>query len=162
MNREIYTTRNYQISHILSHINSNEIVIPEIQRPFVWKKKQVRDLLDSLFKGYPIGYIIIWNNPNVKLKDGKMSSGKMVIIDGQQRITALMTAIAGKKIIDEKYQSCRYKIAFNPFEALSEDDSAEIFAVQTPAHLKSKNWIPDIAELFSENFSPISFVRKYC
>ena len=150
------------ISGILGLIKANDIAIPEIQRPFVWKNKQVRDLIDSLYRGYPVGYIILWKNPNVKLKDGTMSSGKKVLIDGQQRITALMTAIAGKEIYNNDYKLCRVKIAYNPIAALSEDDEAEIFAVQTPIHLKSKNWIPDIADIFKDDFSSFSFISSYC
>lgn len=80
--------------------------------------KQLQDLIDSLYKGYPTGYIILWKNPNVKLKDGTISSGKKVIIDGQQRITALMTAIAAQKVFNNEFKESRVKIAFNPFAAL--------------------------------------------
>ncbi len=93
MENEKYSNYPLSISAILGLIEANDIAIPEIQRPFVWKKTQVRDLIDSLYKGYPTGYIILWKNPNVKLKDGRISSGKKVLIDGQQRITALLTAI---------------------------------------------------------------------
>lgn len=159
---EKFHTTSMTISGILGLIKANDIAIPEIQRPFVWKNKQVRDLIDSLYRGYPVGYIILWKNPNVKLKDGTMSSGKKVLIDGQQRITALMTAIAGKEIYNNDYKLCRVKIAYNPIAALSEDDEAEIFAVQTPIHLKSKNWIPDIADIFKDDFSSFSFISSYC
>ncbi len=162
MQSEKFTTTSMTISAILGLIRANDIAIPEIQRPFVWKNKQVRDLIDSLYKGYPIGYVIMWKNPNVKLKDGTISSGKKVLIDGQQRITALMTAIAGKEIVNSDYKSTRIKIAFNPIAALSNDDEAELFAVQTPAHLKSKHWIPDIAEIFDDNFSRFKFINSYC
>jgi uncharacterized protein with ParB-like and HNH nuclease domain len=127
---EKYNPNSLSVSAILGLIASGDIAIPEIQRPFVWKKKQVRDLLDSLYKGYPTGYLIIWKNPNVKLKDGSVSAGKKILIDGQQRVTALMTAIAGIPVINADYKKERVKIAFNPFEALSEDKDAEIFAVQ--------------------------------
>ena len=150
------------ISAILGLIKANDIAIPEIQRPFVWKNKQVRDLIDSLYKGYPVGYVIMWKNPNVKLKDGTVSSGKKVLIDGQQRITALMTAIAGKSIFNNEYKQTRIKIAFNPIAALSNEDEAEVFAVQTPVHLKSKHWIPDIADIFNDNFSRYRFINTYC
>lgn len=97
---EKYIVNNMTIGAILGLIKAKDIAIPEIQRPFVWKNRQVRDLMDSLYKGYPVGYIILWKNPNVKLKDGTIASGKKVIIDGQQRITALMTAVAGQRIIN--------------------------------------------------------------
>ena len=162
MQGEKFTTTSMTISAILGLIKAKDIAIPEIQRPFVWKSKQVRDLIDSLYKGFPVGYIILWKNPNVKLKDGTISSGKKVLIDGQQRITALMTAIAGREIFNEEYKLCRIKIAFNPIAALSGDDEAELFAVQTPAHIKSKHWIPDIAEIFSDEFSRFKFICDYC
>ena len=162
MQGEKFTTYPLSISAILGLIKANDIAIPEIQRPFVWKSKQVRDLMDSLYKGYPVGYIILWKNPNVKLKDGTISAGKKVLIDGQQRVTALMTALAGQNIINEDYKTTRIKIAFDPFAALTGDDEAEIFAVQTPAHIKSSRWIPDIAEIFSDNFSRFKFINEYC
>ena len=162
MQGEKFTTYSLSISAILGLIKANDIAIPEIQRPFVWKSKQVRDLMDSLYKGYPVGYIILWKNPNVKLKDGTISAGKKVLIDGQQRVTALMTALAGQNIINEDYKTTRIKIAFDPFAALTGDDEAEIFAVQTPAHIKSSRWIPDIAEMFSDNFSRFKFINNYC
>lgn len=162
MQSEKFTTTSMSISAILGLIKANDIAIPEIQRPFVWKSKQVRDLLDSLYRGFPVGYIIIWKNPNVKLKDGTISSGKKVLIDGQQRITALMTAIAGREIYNDEYKLERVKIAFNPIAALSGEDEAELFAVQTPAHSKSKHWIPDVAEIFSDSFSLFKFINEYC
>lgn len=157
-----YTTNSLSVAAILGLIEAGNIAIPEIQRPFVWKKKQVRDLMDSLYKGYPTGYLIIWTNPNVKLKDGSYSSGKQILIDGQQRVTALMTAIAGVPVINSDYKKERIKIAFDPFAANSDDPEAEIFAVQDSSHLKSKRWIPDIAEVFANDFDSFSYITKYC
>ena len=125
MQIEKYHPNSLSVGAILGLIASKEIAIPEIQRPFVWKKTQVRDLLDSLYKGYPTGYLIVWKNPNVKLKDGRISAGKKILIDGQQRVTALMTAIAGIPVINSEYKKDRVKIAFNPFEALSDDKDAD-------------------------------------
>ena len=159
---EKYNPNSLSVSAILGLIAAGDIAIPEIQRPFVWKKSQVRDLLDSLYKGYPTGYLIIWKNPNVKLKDGSMSVGKKILIDGQQRVTALMTAIAGIPVVNDSYRKERIKIAFNPFAALSDDKDAEIFAVQDQSHLKGKKWIPDVAEIVKNGFARFSFVMKYC
>ena len=157
-----YTPSSISVGAILGLIEGGEIAIPEIQRPFVWKKTQVRDFLDSLYKGYPTGYLIVWKNPDVRLKDGKVSAGKKILIDGQQRVTALMTAIAGIPVINSNYRKERIKIAFDPFQAFSEDRDAEIFAVQDSSHLKSKRWIPDVAEIFKNDFSAFSFIMKYC
>ena len=94
---EKYSAQNLMLDTIIGQINSGEIAIPEIQRPFVWKASQVRDLINSLYRGYPAGYLIISQSPNMKLKDGTQSVGKKIMIDGQQRVTAMMTAIAGKQ-----------------------------------------------------------------
>ena len=162
MEYEKYTPNSLTVSAILGLIASGDVAIPEIQRPFVWRKTQVRDFLDSLYKGYPTGYFIIWKNPDVRLKDGKMSSGKKILIDGQQRVTALMTAISGIPVTQSNYKKDRIKIAFDPFQALSEEQDAEIFAVQDSSHLKSKRWIPDIADIFRNDFSVFSFITQYC
>lgn len=77
MEGEKFTNTSMTIKAILGLIEANDIAIPEIQRPFVWRSSQVRDLMDSLYKGFPTGYIILWKNPNVKLKDGTVSSGKV-------------------------------------------------------------------------------------
>ena len=162
MEVEKYTPSSITVGAILGLIASGDIAIPEIQRPFVWKKTQVRDLLDSLYKGFPTGYLIIWKNPDVRLKDGKVSAGKKIMIDGQQRVTALMTAIAGIAVTNSNYKKERIKIAFDPFQAVSEDKDAEIFAVQDSSHLKSKRWIPDIAEVFKNDFDVFNFITEYC
>lgn len=60
MQGEKFTLMQYNISAILGFIEAGDFVIPEIQRPFVWKRAQVRDLIDSLYNGYPTGYIITW------------------------------------------------------------------------------------------------------
>jgi Protein of unknown function DUF262. len=152
MNNEKYTTNTYSVNRILNLIESKEIAIPEIQRPFVWKSTQVRDLIDSLYRGYPAGYLITWKNHDVKLKDGTTSEGKTILIDGQQRVTALMAALLGCEVINQEYKTTRIKIAFNPEEALKLRDDpnadAEIFAVQDSTHLKSVKWIPDISIVF--------------
>ena len=137
---------------LLHYIEDKEIVIPEIQRPFVWKSVKVRDLMDSLYNGFPIGYIITWKNPNIRLKNGELSAGKQVLIDGQQRITALMAAVLGQEIVDENYKKKRIKIAFNPLE--------EKFETLTPAIEKSSEWISDISR-FLKTTSQMTFLREY-
>ena len=158
MNGEKLTLMQYSVSAILGMIEGRQFVIPEIQRPFVWKRSQVRDLIDSMYHGYPIGYIITWKNPDVKTKDGSVANGNHVLIDGQQRITALMAAISGLEVLDEDFNKDRIKIAFNPLA----EDADKRFAVQDASHLKDKKWIPDIADIFKNDFDPFDFAQKYC
>lgn len=158
MTGEKFTLMQYPISAILGFIEGEDFVIPEIQRPFVWKRSQVRDLIDSLYNGYPTGYIITWKNPDVKTKDGGKANGKKVLIDGQQRVTALMASIAGKEVLDDDFKKDRIKIAFNPLA----EDSTKRFAVQDASHLKDKRWIEDISIVFKSDFDPFDFVMQYC
>lgn len=153
-----YNVNQLTVSYLLEQIKSGAVAIPELQRPFVWKAKQVRDLIDSLYNGFPTGYLITWQNPSVRLKNGEMSGGKMILIDGQQRITAIMAAIVGQKIIDEDYRRKRIIIAFNPFP----EPGGSRFEVQDQSHLKNKKWIPDISTVFDSSFSTFSFIRNYC
>ena len=148
-----YSVNNYSVDNIISWINSGEIAIPEIQRPFVWDSTKVRDLIDSLYKGYPIGYIIIWKNPDVKLKDGTLSIGKKIVIDGQQRITALTAAITGREVINQEYKKIPIKISFNPIE--------EVFEVYNPAIGKNSKMIDDIAPIFKPGFDSFTFSIDY-
>jgi len=143
-----YSVNQHLIETIMAWVNSGEIAIPEIQRPFVWDSSKVRDLMDSLYQGYPIGYVIAWRNPNVRLKDGSLSEGKKVLIDGQQRITALTAAVLGQYVINKTYQRVKIKIAFNPID--------ERFEVQNPAILKDKTWLHDIAEAINGDLFDIA------
>ena len=149
-----YEVNNSSIQTLLSWIRSGEIAIPEIQRPFVWDSTKVRDLIDSLYAGFPVGYIIVWKNPDVRLKDGTISSGKKILIDGQQRITALQAAIVGEPVIGSNYRKKRIKIAFQPLE--------QRFEVANPAIEKDVAWISDITPLYEADFSSMGFVIRYC
>lgn len=146
-----YAVNQQLIETLLAWVNSGEIAIPEIQRPFVWDSSKVRDLMDSLYQGYPIGYVIAWRNPSVRLKDGSLSVGKKILIDGQQRVTALTAAILGQHIVNKTYERMKIKIAFNPIN--------ERFEVQNPAILKDKTWLHDISEVI--NGSVLKIVREY-
>jgi hypothetical protein len=152
MQAQKYSVNQHHISTFLAFVKDGQIAIPEVQRPFVWDASKVRDLLDSLYKGYPIGYVITWQNPNVRLKDGKLSEGKKILIDGQQRITALNAAVLGNYVVNKEYDRVRIKIAFNP--------KTEVFEVQNPAILKDKAWIHDISEVMNSG-SIIQVVRRY-
>lgn len=155
---EKYSVNQFTVEQILNFIKSDEIAIPEIQRPFVWKGKQVRDLVDSLYKGYPTGYIIISKSPDLKLKDGTTAVGKKIMIDGQQRVTAMMTALSGLEVFNADFEKKHIAIAYNPFAKNDE----ECFAVQDNAILKDKKWIPDISVIFQTTFDSFSFVQDFC
>ncbi len=154
MANQRYSVTQPPIQTLFTWIKSGEIAIPEIQRPFVWEAIKVRNLLDSLLSGFPIGYLIAWKNPDVKLKDGTSSSGKRILIDGQQRITALMAALLGQEVVNKDYRKVRIRIAFHPVE--------KRFEVSNPAIGKDASWIPDVKTVFDPDTRILGLVRDYC
>ena len=148
-----FEVNNVSVSTLLEYIKDGTIAIPEIQRPFVWDTTKVRNLIDSLYKEYPVGYIITWKSPDVKLKDGTSSEGKQILIDGQQRVTALTAALLGQEILDKNYKKKRIKIAFN---ILTEE-----FQTNNPAIEKQEEWISDISEFMKDDFNSFDFISDY-
>lgn len=154
MSTQRYSVTPHPIETILTWVKSGEIAIPEIQRPFVWEATKVRNLLDSLYQGYPVGYLIAWRNPTVKLKDGTTSAGKRILIDGQQRVTALMASLLGREVLTKNYETVRIRIAFHPQQ--------EKFEVANPAIRKDVAWIDDVAQVFEPSVSVFQLVSEYC
>jgi hypothetical protein len=154
MSTQRYSVTPHPIETLLTWVKSGEVAIPEIQRPFVWEATKVRNLLDSLYQGYPVGYLIAWRNPTVKLKDGTSSAGKRILIDGQQRVTALMAALLGREVLTKDYETVRIRIAFHPQE--------ERFEVANPAIRKDVAWIEDVAGVFAPSTSVFQLVSGYC
>jgi hypothetical protein len=148
-----YSVTPHPIETLLTWVKSGEIAIPEIQRPFVWESTKVRNLLDSLYQGYPIGYLIAWRNPTVKLKDGTPSAGKRILIDGQQRVTALMAGLLGREVLTKDYETIRIQIAFNP--------QTEKFEVANPAIRKDVAWIGNVAAVFAPDADLIELIDNY-
>ena len=153
MSTQRYSVTPHPIETLLTWVKSGEIAIPEIQRPFVWEPTKVRNLLDSLYQGYPVGYLIAWRNPTVKLKDGTPSAGKRVLIDGQQRVTALMAGLLGLEVLTKDYETIRIRIAFHPLQ--------EKFEVANPAIRKDVAWIEDVAAVFAPDADMIELTEEY-
>lgn len=148
-----YSVAPHPIDTLLAWVKSGEIAIPEIQRPFVWEPVKVRNLLDSLYQGFPIGYLITWRNPTIRLKDGTLSAGKRILIDGQQRVTALMAALLGREVLNKDYETVRIRIAFHPLE--------QKFEVTNPAIQRDAAWIADVADLFSPDVKLLQLTKAY-
>ncbi|MDD2883186.1 MAG: DUF262 domain-containing protein [Rhodoferax sp.] len=147
-----YSVTQSPVTQLLADVKSDKIAIPELQRPFVWDSIKVRDLMDSLYKGYPVGYLITWQSVGAKLKGGQIAAHQQILIDGQQRITALRAAVAGLKVINKRYKAVHITISFNPI--------TEEFATLTPVIERSPQWISDISEYFNTTL-PLAFARKY-
>lgn len=152
----VFNITQYQLNHLITNIDTGEIALPDLQRPFVWDNGKVRDLFDSLYKGLPIGMLILWkiNESNNEFKpiglDKKTTPSKL-IIDGQQRLTALYAVITGSEIIDKDYKQKQIKISYNPFE--------EVFEVQNVSIENDPLWISNITDIFKGNL--FSFVNGF-
>ena len=94
------------VQDLVNQIKRREIVLPEMQRRYVWKSSQVRDLIDSLYRGYPSGAILLWETPgDVQLQsfaveqDGTPVSSQQLLLDGQQRLTSLTALLTGEELV---------------------------------------------------------------
>lgn len=151
----------YNLNSLIQNIDLGTIGLPDIQRPFVWKDTKVRDLFDSLYKGYPVGYFLFWENANndgVKGigTDVKQKFANLLIVDGQQRLTSIYAVLKGHEVIRENYDKTKIVIAFNPLEEKFENPDAAIR--NDPRYFQniSKIWskdadIFDITDEFVEN-----------
>ena len=151
---QTFQPQNYTIRNILNLIEADQIAIPEIQRPFVWSASRVRDFIDSLYQGYPIGYLITWQNPDILLKDGDNAPGNRILIDGQQRVISLKAALLGEEVVTKGFRHRRITIAFHPIE--------KRFEVLNRTIKVDPKWINDISTLFRDQFNLFNFVREFC
>ena len=133
---------------ILSDVKNGRVGLPDLQRPFVWQDNKVRELLDSMMKGYPIGYIMLWASPDDYENTVHIGKNEKIykrpndlVIDGQQRLTALLAAMYGVTIMDKNYKERAIRISFNPL--------TREFAVWTPAFEKNPEWISEISQVFA-------------
>ncbi len=148
------------LSLLLSEIQVGKIGLPDIQRPYVWPDAKVRNLFDSLMKGFPIGYLMFWDTPDKYGKDKfigtdekSYKSAKSLVIDGQQRLTALYAAMYGIYVVDKNYNDRAIRIAFNPMN--------KKFDVWSAAIEKNPNYVPDISKLLSVANSKITERKKF-
>lgn len=136
----------FSVSQLTSAIDSGALALPDIQRPFVWPQSKVRDLLDSMYRGFPVGQVMFWQTgaePGVKQigTDAKvMAVPSHLIVDGQQRLTSLYAVMLGKPVLREDFTEQVIKVAFNPF--------TEQFAIPDATTAKQVEWLPDITPLF--------------
>lgn len=149
-----YSLNQYAVETLLTWIKSGDIAIPEIQRPFVWTPAKVCSFIDSLYHGYPVGYLITWPKSGIPLREGPTSTRERVLIDGQQRMMALRTALLGEKVFDKKYRRKQIQIAFHP--------NRESFAVSSASLRQESGWISDISVIFDSNTSQHRLIDEYC
>jgi hypothetical protein len=147
------------LAGLLHYIDIGDIGLPDIQRPFVWANAKVRDLFDSMYRGFPVGYLLFWENADVKGArpigtDGKQRQApSRLIVDGQQRLTSLYAVFRGRTVLDEDYRARRIEIAFRP-----RDGSFEVADV---AIRRDPEWIPSISDVWTSGKSSRKLVNDF-
>jgi len=158
MSKTVFNKVDFTLGQLIDLIAMGHIGLPDIQRPFVWKNAKVRDLFDSMYKGYPVGYLLFWKNGLVDYKRGigtdhKQKPPQLVIVDGQQRLTSLYAVVKNVDVLRENFETENICIAFNPLE--------EKFEVADAAIRRDKAFIPDISLLWDENTDLFEVVADY-
>lgn len=149
---------NYNLSTLIQQIDLGIIGLPDIQRPFVWKDTKVRDLFDSMYRGYPVGYFLFWANgyqEHTKTigEPTKQKPPQLLIVDGQQRLTSLFAVMKQRSIIRQNYETENIIISFKPLE--------ERFEIPDAATKRSPEYIQNISELWSPDINIFSFTQQF-
>lgn len=152
MGKELFERIDRKVGDLLNDIRIGKIGLPDLQRPFVWKDNKVRDLLDSMKKGYPVGYVMLWKAPeefdnvrSIGTNSKDFKAPQDLVIDGQQRLTSLLGAMYGVEVKDKNYKSKFINISFNPL--------TNEFQVWTQAYENDKRWISKISKIFEAESS---------
>ena len=152
----VYRDTGYTLMYLIEEIRHGKIALPDIQRPFVWSAAQVRDLFDSMYRGYPVGTLMFWEtgaDASVRQVGGGENDGvaRLLIVDGQQRLTSLFAVLTGSPVRTSRYQQKQIRIAFRP-----ED---ETFEVTDAAIERDPEFIADMAVLWADRYR--STVRAF-
>ncbi len=154
--RTLFKEIGYSLNLLIESIEIGEIGLPEIQRPFVWPNSKVRDLFDSMYRGFPVGYLLFWVNGFSEVHrqigtDTKQKVPRLLIVDGQQRLTSLYAVMKGIPVLRKDYSQERIHIAFRP--------RGQKFEVTDAAIRRDPEFISDISQLWSG--SRVRFVRRF-
>ena len=159
MSDTVFRTTTADLRSLIADIESGAIGLPDIQRPFVWPNQKVRDLFDSMYRGYPVGYLLFWKNglrgdrtigrgAGRRALDTRPRAPEMVIVDGQQRLTSLYAVIKGVPVVDKNWVQRTIRIAFNPLE--------ERFEVADAAIRRDKAFIADISVIWTDSIFTVA------
>jgi hypothetical protein len=154
----LFTTTAYPLVALIEDIALGKIGLPDIQRPFVWPNVNVRNLFDSLYRGYPAGYLLFWEtgaDPGMRMIGARdeQKAPSLAIVDGQQRLTSLYAVMRGKEVVRSNFKKERIRIAFNPLH--------ERFDVTDASIVKDKAYIPDISEVWKPGINVFNFANRF-
>lgn len=152
----LYKDTNYSLTHLIEDIKHGNIALPDIQRPFVWSAAKVRDLFDSMYRGYPVGTLMFWET-GAEVGMRQVGGGEAervanrLIVDGQQRLTSLFAVLTGRPVLAKSFREQRIQIAFHPTD--------ETFEVADAAIGRDPEFVPDVTALWNSGYR--STVRTF-
>lgn len=159
MSKTLFTPVPRTVRELVMEVETGKLGLPDLQRGYVWRAAKVRDLLDSMLKGYPIGYLMIWDaaddtekSKTIGIDNKPFGTPKSLVIDGQQRLTSLYAVMCGKKIVDAKFNEKQIIISFNPL--------TRTFAVGDNATKRGAEWIYDISEVFRNESKSFAYISE--
>ena len=158
MSTQRFSHTQYPIDALVSQIDTGDLSLPDLQRPFVWERSRVRDLFDSLYHGYPAGYFLFWATPaavdshKVATSSGT-SQGLKMIVDGQQRLTSLYAVMKGREVVTSDNELQQIRISFNPL--------TEEFAVADAARENDPEWLTNISDVWNSDLGEYGFINAF-
>ncbi|PHQ60293.1 MAG: hypothetical protein COC03_02660 [Robiginitomaculum sp.] len=158
MSQNVYKKVDYTLQGLIENIKMGEIALPDLQRPFVWKNVAVRDLFDSLYRGYPVGFFLFWETDGIASAKSigtasKQKPPKLLVVDGQQRLTSLYAVVEGVEVIRDNFKKEIIEIAFDP--------TVEKFDVVSVTTKRNKNFIPNISVLWAAGADVFDIAEDY-
>jgi hypothetical protein len=158
--RTLFKRVDYELTALLSYIDMNDIGLPELQRPFVWTNAKVRDLFDSMYRGFPVGYLVFWSNADLTSAVKQIGVGerghaipRLQIVDGQQRLTSLYAVVRGRPVVDSNYREIEIRISFRPSDGK--------FEVADAATQRDPEFIPSISQLWTSGKSSRRMINEF-
>ncbi len=158
MKTQRFSHTQHPVNELVEMIDSGALSLPDLQRPFIWERSRVRDLFDSLYRGYPAGYFLFWSTPSpvdshrVATSEGTAAPLRM-IVDGQQRLTSLYSVVKGKNVVTADNDEEPIRISFNPLD--------EEFAVADAARQNDPAWLTNISDLWNDPRGTFAFTNGF-
>ncbi|MEY9213471.1 DUF262 domain-containing protein [Thermobifida halotolerans] len=135
-----------KLSTILDHIDSGAMLLPEFQRGYVWNRDQVRGLMGSLYRGYPVGSLLVWEtevDPESVRGASDVVGTRALLLDGQQRITSLYGVMRGRP-------PAFFEGDASAFTGLYFNVETEEFKFYMPTQMRGDSRWVDVSRLFTE------------
>ncbi|CAM5739342.1 hypothetical protein SHIRM173S_00848 [Streptomyces hirsutus] len=154
----LFKDTTHQVADLITDIRRGEIALPDLQRPYVWQPAKARELFDSMYKGFPVGYLLFWETgiePGARQigEGAKPEAARRLIVDGQQRLTSLFAVMTGTPVVREDYRTTRVRLAFRP--------SDDTFAVTDAAIERDPEYLPDISVLWDTATGRRKVIRDF-